>query len=400
MTASAKLSRRHALTAAAAALALGLGLALPGAASAQAPEGVILGADSANAVQGSYIVTLHESAMSSDSAEAKGLAEKFGAEITDVYEAALNGFAIEANEKQAKRLAAHPAVESVAQNETVELTATQVNPPSWGLDRVDQPDLPLNSRYNYPDHGGRGVTAYIIDTGIYYNHSDFGGRAVPGYDAFGGNGSDGNGHGTHVAGTVGGSRYGVAKNVRLVSVKVLNNSGSGTVASVVGGVDWVTRNASRPAVANMSLGGGANTTIDNAVRNSVAAGITYAVAAGNSGANAANYSPARVAEAITVGATTRTDARASYSNWGSSVQIFAPGTGITSAWIGGTGASRSISGTSMASPHVAGAAALYLATNSNASPAQVWRALDALSAKNKLSGIGTGSPNKLLQVPQ
>jgi subtilisin family serine protease len=400
MTASRKLSRRNALTAAAAALALGLGLALPGAASAQAPEGQILGANSANAVKGSYIVTLHESAMSSSSAEAKGLAKKFNAEITDVYEHALNGFAIEANEKQAKRLAAHPAVESVAQNETVQLSATQINPPSWGLDRIDQPDRPLNQRYTYPDHGGRGVTVYILDTGINYSHNDFGGRAVPGFDAFGGNGSDGNGHGTHVAGTVGGTQYGVAKNVRLVSVKVLNNSGSGTIAGVVGGVDWVTRNATRPAVANMSLGGGANTTLDNAVRNSVAAGVTYAVAAGNSNANAGNSSPARVAQAITVGATTSTDARASYSNWGTSVQIFAPGSSITAPWIGSNSATRSISGTSMAAPHVAGAAALYLATNTSASPATVWNALDQLSAKNKLTGIGTGSPNKLLQVPQ
>jgi subtilisin family serine protease len=242
------------------------------------------------------------------------------------------------------------------------------------------------------------VTAYIIDTGILYSHSDFGGRARFGYDAVGSGGVDCNGHGTHVAGTVGGNTYGVAKAVKLVGVRVLSCSGSGTTAGVIAGVNWVTQNAVKPAVANMSLGGGVSTTLDNAVASSISSGVTYALAAGNSTANACNSSPSRVASAITVGATTSTDAKASYSNYGTCLDIFAPGSSITSDWYTSSTATNTISGTSMASPHVAGAAALVLSANPSFTPAQVRDNLVSRSTPNVVTSPGTGSPNRLLFV--
>ncbi|MEE1927754.1 S8 family serine peptidase [Streptomyces sp. TRM 70351] len=382
--------------ASAAAVAISVGLALP-AAAADSPEGVIANAGAPNAIAGTYIVTLDEDGPDAESKAGKALAAKYGADIKITYEEALNGYAVELTEKQAKRFAADPAVEKVYQDQKVSISATQPNP-TWGLDRIDQPSLPLSNSYTYPDSAGEGVTAYIIDTGIRHSHSDFRGRARFGFDAFGGNGNDGNGHGTHVAGTVGGQTYGVAKKVDLVSVRVLNDSGSGSNSGVIAGVDWVTRNAQKPAVANMSLGGGANSALDQAVRNSIASGVTYAVAAGNSNANASGFSPARVAEALTVGSSTRTDARSSFSNYGSVLDLFAPGSDITSAWIGSDSATRTISGTSMASPHVAGAAALVLGENPSASPGQVGSALNSAAVTGKVTNPGSGSPNRLLQT--
>ncbi|MFE0687647.1 S8 family serine peptidase [Streptomyces xiamenensis] len=393
---------RKTVLATAAVVALGIGVALPASANtgaADQPLGFIANADAPGTIEDSYIVILEDTTFSAASVAAENLADKFDAEIVTTYEHALNGYEIEASEADALALAAHPSVKEVVQNQRVSLDATQVNPPSWGLDRIDQPSLPLNQTYNYPDSAGDGVTIYVVDTGIRHSHSDFGGRASFGYDYWNQGGADGNGHGTHVASTAAGTAYGVAKQADLVSVRVLDNSGGGTTASVIGGVDWVTANASGPSVANLSLGGGANTALDAAVRNSIAAGVTYAVAAGNSNANAANYSPARVAEAITVGATQSNDARASYSNWGATVDIFAPGTSITAAWRTSDTATNTISGTSMASPHVAGVAALYLAGSPSASPAQVWSALDSASVTGQVGSPGTGSPNKLLQVP-
>ncbi|WP_434595998.1 S8 family peptidase [Streptomyces sp. A5-4] len=379
-----------------AALALGAATALP----ATAAEGRILNAGAPGTIAGSYIVTLDESAADAGSAEGRALAKGYGAKIKQTYSAALNGYAVELSAAQAKKFAADPAVDSVVQNRTFTVSATQPNPPSWGLDRIDQRALPLNQSYTYPDKAGEGVTAYVIDTGVRITHSDFGGRASYGYDAIDNDNTaqDGHGHGTHVAGTVGGGAYGVAKKAKIVGVRVLDNQGSGTTAQVVAGIDWVTRNAVKPAVANMSLGGGADPALDTAVRNSIASGITFAVAAGNESTNANTKSPARVTEAITVGATTNTDARASYSNYGDVLDLFAPGSGITSSWNTSDTATNSISGTSMASPHVAGAAALYLAGNTTATPAQVSAALVAAATPNVVGSPGTGSPNRLLYV--
>jgi subtilisin family serine protease len=379
-------------------LALGAASALP--AAADQAEGRIQNAGAPGVIAGSYIVTLDEGAVDAGSAEGKRLAKKYGATIEKTYRAALNGYAVELSEAQAKRFAADPAVDSVVQNRTFHINGTQPSPPSWGLDRIDQKNLPLDRSYTYPDSAGQGVTAYIIDTGVRITHNDFGGRASYGYDAIDDDNTaqDGHGHGTHVAGTVAGSSYGVAKKARIVGVRVLNNRGSGTTAQVVAGIDWVTRNAVKPAVANMSLGGGADSVLDSAVRNSIASGVTYSVAAGNDNSNAANYSPARVTEALTVGSTTSSDARSSFSNYGSVLDLFAPGSSITSAWNSSDSATNTISGTSMAAPHVAGAAALHLADHPSQSPAQVATALVNASSTGVVSSPGSGSPNRLLNV--
>lgn len=320
-----------------------------------------------------------------------------GGKVGRVFQHALRGFTLKATAEQARQVAADPDVAFVEQDRVISIAADQVNPPSWGLDRVDQRRLPLNSVYSYGATADN-VRAYIIDTGILTTHSDFGGRASHGWDFVDNdnNATDCNGHGTHVAGTVGGSSYGVAKGVRLIGVRVLNCSGNGTISGVIAGIDWVTANAVKPAVANMSLGGNASAAIDAAVANSINSGVTYAVAAGNSGANACNYSPARTPAAITVGATTSTDARAGYSNYGSCLDIFAPGSSITSAWHTGTTARNTINGTSMASPHVAGAAALYLAANPSASPAQVRNAIVGSGTTGVVGNPGPSSPNVLL----
>jgi subtilisin family serine protease len=351
--------------------------------------GTIRLAGTAAAIPGSYIVVLQPGA--------KTLASSVGGQVRRQL-GIINGYEASMSEAQAKRLAAAPGVAYVEQNQTISLSATQNNA-TWGLDRIDQRNRPLSTTYTYPVTASN-VTAFIIDTGIRYTHNEFGGRATPGYDAVGSGAVDCNGHGTHVAGTVGGTTYGVAKAVRLVGVRVLNCSGSGTTAGVIAGVNWVSNQTARPAVANMSLGGGVSSTLDNAVNTSISRGITYALAAGNSTANACNASPARVAAAITVGATTSTDARASYSNYGSCVDIFAPGSSITSAWYTSNSATNTISGTSMASPHVAGAAALVHSRNTALTPAQVRDNLVANATANVVTNPGSGSPNRLLFVVQ
>ena len=365
-----------------------------------APAGRILGAGEPGAVGGSYLVTLKGGTKAS-SAAGKGLAEKYGARISHSYGTVLNGYAIRANERQAEWLAADSRVASVVQDTRVTLDRTQKNPPSWGLDRIDQKSLPLDKRYTSPGLAGRGVTAYVIDTGIRITHKDFGGRASYGWDFVGNDrtANDGNGHGTHVAGTIAGTTYGVAKQAKVVSVRVLDSNGSGTTAQVIAGIDWVTRHARKPAVANLSLGGSHNAQLDAAVRNSIASGVTYAVAAGNDGLPAGLYSPADVKEAITVGATDRTDARAGFSNFGPAVDLFAPGVSITSASYASDTGRATFSGTSMATPHATGAAALYLAGHPRATPAQVSKALVKLAVSGKTSGRGLGSPDELLQVP-
>ncbi|UQU63130.1 S8 family peptidase [Couchioplanes caeruleus] len=363
-------------------------------------------AGTAEAVPGSYIVVLKDAAVGGKAGSQKvasavgsrsgSLARSYGGSVQRTFGAALNGFEAKLSEPAAKRLAANPDVAYVEQNQTVSLLATQSNA-TWGLDRIDQRNRPLSTTYTYSQTASN-VTAYIIDTGIKYTHNDFGGRASFGYDAVGSGGVDCNGHGTHVAGTVGGTTYGVAKQVRLVGVRVLNCSGSGTNAGVIAGVNWVTSNARKPAVANMSLGGGVSSALDSAVANSISSGVTYALAAGNSNANACNSSPSRVASAITVGATTSTDARASYSNYGTCLDIFAPGSSITSDWYSSNTATNTISGTSMASPHVAGAAALVLSANPSYSPAQVRDSLVNNATANVVTSPGSGSPNRLLFV--
>lgn len=369
------------------------------AAPADAPLGKILGAGEPGSISGSYIVTL-KGGTTAPSDAGKGLAAKYGAKIRHTYSTALNGYAVRAGSAQAKRLAADPKVASVAQDSIVSLDHTQQDPPSWGLDRIDQKNLPLDKSYTWPESSGQGVTAYVIDTGIRASHKDFGTRASSGWDFIDNDATaqDGHGHGTHVSATVAGESHGVAKRADVVGVRVLDDAGSGTTAQVIAGIDWVTKNARKPAVANLSLGGTANTQLDAAVRNSIASGVTYTVAAGNDGLPAFLFSPARVKEAVTVGATDIKDAKASFSNWGGSLDLFAPGVGITSAWNTDDSATDTLSGTSMASPHVAGAAALYLADHPSATPAEVSKALTDQAAGGKVTGAGLGSPNKLLQV--
>ncbi len=351
----------------------------------------------ASAAQGegsrqTFIVVLEDSVERASPVAAEH-SQRFGADIQHVYEHALKGYAASVAEGSLGALLADDRVASIERDAEVTAFTTQTNA-VWGLDRIDQRTLPLNGSFIYTKTGS-GVKAYIIDTGIRFDHSQFGGRAVSGFDAVdGGTADDCNGHGTHVAGTVGGTTYGVAKSVTLVAVRVLSCSGSGTTSGVIAGVDWVTGNhlAGQSAVANMSLGGGASSSLDTAVKNSIADGVSYAVAAGNGNIvgiaqDACKYSPARVPEAMTIGATDNTDKKASWSNYGNCVDWFAPGVGITSAWYTSSTATKTISGTSMATPHTAGVAALYLQSDPGASPATVRNALYA----NTTKGIVTSS---------
>ncbi|MCS7481350.1 S8 family peptidase [Umezawaea endophytica] len=344
-------------------VALGMALA---AAPAQAAEGVVLAAGSPTAIPGSYIVKVRSGG--------DRLAASLGGRSLS---GAFPGFAVTLSEKQARRLAADPSVEYVEQNQVVHSTATQLNPP-WGLDRTDQRALPLDHTYSYTS-SGRDVNVYVIDTGIRKTHVDFGGRARDGWDFVDNDpiADDLNGHGTHVAGIAIGTTYGIAKQAICYGVKVLGPTGSGTTAGVIAGVSWVTRNAVHPAVANMSIGGSASVAMDDAVRTSIASGVTYTVSAGGSNADVANFSPARVAQALTVGASTITDTKASSSNYGPGVDIYAPGQSILSAWNTSDTAANTLSGTSMSAPHVAGVAARYLQYNPAATPAEVSAAIVA-----------------------
>lgn len=382
--------------AAATAVLLALGA---GTVAASCPQGNLPHAHSGGVIKDSYIVILNRG-VDARTPKGKAVAKKYGARITKTYQSALNGYAVKLSAAKSKRLARDAAVESVVQDQVVTASDTQPTPPSWGLDRIDQRALPLNAGYTYPGSAGQGVTAYIIDTGVHVTHQDFGGRAVYGYDAIDGDNlaDDGYGHGTHVAATVAGTAYGVAKKAKIVAVRVLDNNGSGTISGTIAGIDWVTQHAAKPAVVNMSLSSSANSALDTAVRNSIAAGITYAVAAGNYGADVSAYSPARVSEAITVGATTSSDARDSYSNYGSSVDLFAPGSSITSAWIGSDTATSTISGTSMATPHVTAAAAVYLADHPDSTPAQVASALTSAATAKAVTNPGASTTDRLLYI--
>lgn len=363
-------------------------------------------------IPGQYIVVLRDDLVSSASvaATAADMATAYGGETLHRYDAAINGFAIKFSlERSANALDGlrqDPRVElmeqdtivSLADSDAVDTTQTSA---TWGLDRIDQRSLPLPSTFTYT-RTGAGVRVYILDTGIRITHSQFGGRASYGYDAANGtlSADDCQGHGTHVAGIIGGSTYGVAKGVNLIAARVFSCGGFGSASAVIDGISWVTKqklaNPSMPMVANMSLGGSASSIMDAVVQRSINVGVTYVIAAGNSNANACAISPARVGAALTLGATTNTDNRASYSNWGTCLDLFAPGSNIKSAWYTGDAATVTISGTSMAAPHVAGVAALYLQGNPSAAPASVANALAANATSGVVIGAGTGSPNRLL----
>ncbi|CAM3276612.1 Serine protease [Stackebrandtia soli] len=357
-------------------------------------DGTILGADNPDAIDGKYIVALDDSV---STRQADGLLGSFDAAITSTF-ASIDAYAVEMSEEDAKALAGDARVRYVEQDAVVSITGTQANPPSWGLDRIDQQDLPLDNSYTYPDSAGAGVTSYIIDTGADLDHPDFGGRMSSGWDTVDNDGdaSDCQGHGTHVAGTIGGTAYGVAKAADLVAVRVLNCSGSGTYEGVIAGIDWVTGNAQHPATANMSLGGGFSQAVNDAVTASVASGVTYALAAGNESTSACTRSPASTPDALTVAASDSGDAHASFSNYAECVDLYAPGVSITSAWL--NGGTNTISGTSMAAPHVAGAATLYLGEFPSATPAQVGDALVDNAVAGTLTGVPPNTPNLLLNI--
>lgn len=355
---------------------------------------------SPNKIENNYIVVLDDSIVGERGRFsiapyiANEMAGTHRGNLKHIYQNALNGFAVEMSPEDAEALSQDFRVKFVEEDGIVTADATQSNPP-WGLDRIDQRARPLNASYTF-NWTGSGVRAYVIDTGIRTTHTQFGGRASNVFDAFGGSGADCNGHGTHVAGTIGGSTYGVAKSAMLRGVRVLDCNGSGSNSGVIAGVDWVTNNHINPAVANMSLGGGISSALDTAVNNLANSGVPIAVAAGNSNANACNSSPARAANAITVGSTTTTDARSSFSNFGTCLDIFAPGSGILSSYFSSDTATATLSGTSMASPHVAGVAALYKQFNPGASAATTRNAIVNGATTNVVTNAGTGSPNRLL----
>ncbi|HET7234306.1 MAG TPA: S8 family peptidase [Longimicrobium sp.] len=337
-------------------------------------------------IDGSYVVVLN------DGANPRSVAAVAGVNPHFVYTAVVNGFSAELNQGQLNALQHNPSVAYIEQDQTYSVATTQSGA-TWGIDRIDQRNRPLSGTYTYTTTASN-VTAYIIDTGIQASHPQFGGRASAVYDALGGTGADCNGHGTHVAGTIGSSTYGVAKGVRLRAVRVLDCNGSGATSGIISALDWVRVNAAKPAVANMSLGGGLSSTLNTAATNLANSGVFLAVAAGNENQNACNVSPASASGTLTVAASTSTDAKASYSNWGSCVDVYAPGSSITSTWL--NSGTNTISGTSMASPHAAGVGALYKGTFGDAASSTVVSWIINNSTANVITGNVTGTPNRLL----
>ncbi|WP_435746354.1 S8 family peptidase [Microbacterium sp. PMB16] len=368
--------------------------------SPDAPE--IVGAGSPAAVEGEYLVVLKPQAgIGAADDIASTLSDAVGGEVLDVFNTVLDGYSAKLSEEQALAIAADPRVDHVEQAQKVYAIGEQVNPPSWGTDRVDQRDLPLDGRYKYPDSASAGVNVYIVDSGIRLTHSEFAGRIRPGFDAAtpGGNASDCNGHGTHVAGTAVGSTYGIAKKATVYPVRVLDCRGEALSTTIVAGIEWVAENAVRPATVNYSVGcrtACSIPSIDAAVKNVVASGITWVSAAGNANDNACRFSPQLVPETLVVGNTTRTDGKAPTSSWGSCLDVWGPGTDILSSWFTGDTAAATSTGTSMASPQVAGTTALYLGANPTATPAQVHAAIVDNSTPGKVTGLDSASPNRLL----
>ncbi|WP_420130004.1 S8 family peptidase [Longimicrobium sp.] len=354
--------------------------------AARATEAAPLLAAQAGGIDGQYIVVLNEGANPRSVAAIAGVSPRF------VYTAALNGFSAALNAGQLNALRHNPSVAYVEQDGRAETYTTQ-SPVTWGLDRIDQRNLPLSNSYTYTATAST-VYAHIIDTGIQANHPQFGTRAASAYDYAGGTGADCNGHGTHVAGTIGSTTYGVAKQVRLRGVRVMDCNGSGSFSQIIAGVDWVRLNRTNPAVANISLGGGLSSALNTAVTNLSSSGVFVAVAAGNSNADACNFSPASAPAVFTTASSESNDAKRTSSNWGTCVDGYAPGGSITSTWIGS--ATNTISGSSMASPHVAGVAALYKATYGNASSATIDSWIKTNATAGVITGNVTGTPNRLL----
>ncbi|HEV2148257.1 MAG TPA: S8 family peptidase [Longimicrobiaceae bacterium] len=363
-------------------------------AAPSAPEAPVFAAAGSRVIPDQYIVVLREGA------NPRSVAAIAGVEPQHVYTAVLNGFAATLNAGQVGALRNNPNVEYIEQDQAVELSATQSSA-TWGIDRIDQRSLPLSGTYNYTATAST-VYAYIIDTGVRATHSEFRNsdgttRASNVYNGTGdGQNTDCNGHGSHVAGTVGGKTYGVAKAARIRGVKVFSCTGGSSNSIIIAGMDWVTKNHLKPAIANLSLGGGYSSSVNTSLNNMAAAGVFPAVAAGNDNKDACNYSPASAAYATTVASSTSTDAKSSFSNWGSCVDLYAPGSSITSAWYTSDTAINTISGTSMATPHVAGVGALYKATYGDASYSTIRSWLNNNATTNVISGNVTGTPNRLL----
>jgi len=360
-------------------------------------EAPLLSTQSANAIPDEYIVVFKEDVADANG-RANALAQEHGASVRFTYAAAFKGFAARMSPQAAEAIMNNPNVLSVESDQTVSLAGIQTGAP-WGLDRIDQASLPADGVYNYPNTGA-GVNVYILDSGIRRTHTQFTGRVVPAYSVFNdGYGPDGcTAHGTHVAGIVGGTTWGVAKGATLHSVRVTDCAGTVTTSSLIAGVDWVTANRARPAVANMSLSSIASSALNLAVTNSINSGVTYVVSSGNTNSDACNYSPANLSQAIAVGAIAGLDARANFSNFGPCVDLYAPGYNIYSATNTGDSAYLLLSGTSQASAFVAGAAAMYLASNPTASPAEVSQALTSGATSGVVTGLTSDTPNRLLRV--